>query len=372
MFKRFEKGNLFQLSCADSVERFQLSVFLLIVTIRNCLEIFGSGAVGDLSNAIMYYSLGFKDAIISLYHFDYTSASFVSLSSILSSIMRSNELKLAQIVLGPYIMVLGTEVIVDWVKHSFIVKFNGLKPNVYDRFMESICRDILGYKQDKAASGKEGENDDSSSPKQPPEIKHDRSPIVSKRIGFMSIPLACLVIRIGYQLLQIIGIIPETLISEARWSVDDGVSGGGVGATGSGPVEDESIGSWRLPLKLATWIKNQRSSFEKAGLSFGNLFSVSFLMPAIWILIFLLLVLFKFALGLLLLYLSRSYLLRKKEARTLHDPDQNPDPKLDAILNIHTPHHMLPRDVLRASNLNPPNISLDEIDRFSMVKSRIP
>jgi Eukaryotic membrane protein family len=46
-------GNLFQLSCADVVERFQLSVFLIIVTIRNCIEVLGSGAAGDISNAIL-------------------------------------------------------------------------------------------------------------------------------------------------------------------------------------------------------------------------------------------------------------------------------------------------------------------------------
>lgn len=346
VFKRFEKGNLFQLSCADSVERFQLSIFLLIVTIRNCLEIFGSGALGDLSNALVYYSMGFRDAIISLYHF---KASSISVSSILTSAMGSNELKLAQIVIGPYVIVLGTEMIVDWIKHAFIVKFNGLKPNVYDRFMESICRDLLGIKYSSLLERGNHAHDQSA-----PEIKHDRSPIVSKRIGFISIPIACLIIRIGYQILQIVGIIPETLIG---WENGDQP---GTGSVSDGPMEDSSIGSWRLPLKLATWIKSRRISFEKAGLS-GEF---SFLAPAIWIIAFLLLILFKFALGIALLYISRGYLLRK-----LNIGEQDPK-QMDDILNIHTPHHMLPLDIITQRGRS--SLALDEIDRFSMVKSRIP
>lgn len=48
VFKRFEVGNLFQLACADVAERFQLSVFLAIITARNCIELLGDGVFGDM------------------------------------------------------------------------------------------------------------------------------------------------------------------------------------------------------------------------------------------------------------------------------------------------------------------------------------
>ncbi|KAG0296272.1 hypothetical protein BGZ98_001031 [Dissophora globulifera] len=42
VFKKFEKENLFQLSCSDIVERFQLSVFVVIITVPNLVELSAS------------------------------------------------------------------------------------------------------------------------------------------------------------------------------------------------------------------------------------------------------------------------------------------------------------------------------------------
>jgi hypothetical protein len=42
VFKKFEKDNLFQITCADIVERFTLSLMLLIVAFRNLIELSGS------------------------------------------------------------------------------------------------------------------------------------------------------------------------------------------------------------------------------------------------------------------------------------------------------------------------------------------
>ncbi|KAK3044350.1 hypothetical protein LTS18_001509, partial [Coniosporium uncinatum] len=41
VFKKFEKENLFQLTCADIVERFQLWLMLLIIAMRNIVEVGG-------------------------------------------------------------------------------------------------------------------------------------------------------------------------------------------------------------------------------------------------------------------------------------------------------------------------------------------
>src|SRR5271168_1901320 len=41
VFKKFEKDNIFQLTCADIVERFQLWLMLLIIGLRNIVEMGG-------------------------------------------------------------------------------------------------------------------------------------------------------------------------------------------------------------------------------------------------------------------------------------------------------------------------------------------
>ena len=43
----------------------------------------------------------------------------------------------------PFIMVLGSELLVDWCKHAFITKFNHIRPSVYGRFMDVLCLDFV-------------------------------------------------------------------------------------------------------------------------------------------------------------------------------------------------------------------------------------
>jgi len=42
VFKKFEKDNLFQITCADIVERFTLTLMLFVVAFRNLIELSGS------------------------------------------------------------------------------------------------------------------------------------------------------------------------------------------------------------------------------------------------------------------------------------------------------------------------------------------
>lgn len=42
VFKKFEKENLFQIMCADIVERFQLGLMLTVIALRNMIEMSGS------------------------------------------------------------------------------------------------------------------------------------------------------------------------------------------------------------------------------------------------------------------------------------------------------------------------------------------
>lgn len=97
VFKRFEKENLFQLGCADIVERFQLTLYLVIIGWRNVV------ALG--SDDIQKWS------------------------------------QLWQLVI-PLVLVYGSELFVDWLKHAFITKFNHITPSVYQRFFLHLCRDF--------------------------------------------------------------------------------------------------------------------------------------------------------------------------------------------------------------------------------------
>ncbi|KAF9290142.1 hypothetical protein BGZ68_007845 [Mortierella alpina] len=162
VFKKFEKENLFQLSCSDIVERFQLSVFVTIITIRNLVE---------LSAA--------PPSPFSVY-----PQSFVPLFSSMTAVAR---------LLTPCFLVLGCETLVDWLKHAFITKFNQIRPSVYGRFVDILSRDLVVGSPARLA----GRNNQQ-------QMFVDQSPMVSRRIGLAALPLACLVICVTIQTLQMV------------------------------------------------------------------------------------------------------------------------------------------------------------------------
>ena len=124
VFKKFDRENLFQLACADAVERFILLVFGAIIALRNWSE-FGFAAVSVP--------------------------------------------EVWERVLMPLLMLLGSEIIVDVLKHAFITKFNAIPAHVYSLYAESIAGDL---------SSKSGS---------------DQSPSVARKLGFSLLPLCCLV-----------------------------------------------------------------------------------------------------------------------------------------------------------------------------------
>jgi hypothetical protein len=125
VFRNYKEENIFQLTCNDILERFQLFIYLCIVTANN---------LNDLDWA-------FTPNVI-------YSCTYVAL------------------------IVLGSEYLVDWIKHSFILKFNGIRADIYSKFTKILSHDILN-------SRKEGFLDPSQN--------------VARRIGFISLPLCCLV-----------------------------------------------------------------------------------------------------------------------------------------------------------------------------------
>ncbi len=97
VFKKFDRENLFQLACADAVERFVLLIFGVIIGWRNWSE-FG----------------------------------FAGLSAP----------EVWERVLQPILMLLESEIVVDVLKHAFITKFNSIPAHVYSLYSESIAADL--------------------------------------------------------------------------------------------------------------------------------------------------------------------------------------------------------------------------------------
>ncbi|TPX49539.1 hypothetical protein SeMB42_g02578 [Synchytrium endobioticum] len=249
VFKKFEKENLFQLSCSDIIERFQLSAFLLIITMRNYLELNG-GVGGTFQEALQsFYELSAPLFAPSqwLAALVYGVPSHLAgLRSLLSTIMSLQIYQTLETLLTPIVVVFGSEVLVDWLKHAFITKFNHIRPDVYRRFRESLYRDLVGIRPGSSARGV----DDGGAPVDAGDfeprrrratsslLRHsidpsigrmaalvDQSPAVARRIGFVSLPLACLMIRVSLQTLDMLGFlgaasrIPVVVFSSITFSL---------------------------------------------------------------------------------------------------------------------------------------------------------
>ena len=216
VFKKFEKENLFQLSCADIVERFQLSVFMSIIIIRNYVELTGGNGVDTAVSYLYSFSASIFtpskvfEQLMNAFEGSRTLSftgqgplAMIStifgmlpgwLSVVIGTLARSFEsshFKMIETLLTPAILVIGTEVIVDWLKHAFITKFNQIKPHVYDRYLDSLCRDLVSGLVVTDGTNRREDNIDQTS-------------AVSRRIGFVTLPLACLVIRVFFQTIQIL------------------------------------------------------------------------------------------------------------------------------------------------------------------------
>lgn len=124
VFKKFEKDNIFQLTCADVVERFQLWLMLIIIALRNIVEVGGLSILhaADGASEFVKESVPIRSNSI-------LPNSFTILPS------WSGE------VLTPFLLVLGSEMVVDWIKHAYISKFNNVKPAVYQRYLDVLAKD---------------------------------------------------------------------------------------------------------------------------------------------------------------------------------------------------------------------------------------
>lgn len=122
-FKSFKIPNVFQIACSDAVERFVLTVFLAVMFVV---------AGGDRR---LFVTWG---------------------------------------------IIYGCEVIVDWIKHAFMLKFNRISHRVYRQFGLVICEHLVRTRTHSVVRSLGGS-------------------AVSKRIGFVSIPLAAVVVRMTWE-----------------------------------------------------------------------------------------------------------------------------------------------------------------------------
>ena len=126
VFKRIEKENLFQLTCADVVERFQLWIILLIIAMRNIVEL------GGLRVPVVSADWESTTAKTGPQH---TSSIIPASFRLLPGWLFSGD------VVSPFIVVIGIEIAVDFIKHAYINKFNNIKPSVYSRMLDVLAKD---------------------------------------------------------------------------------------------------------------------------------------------------------------------------------------------------------------------------------------
>jgi hypothetical protein len=129
VFKKFEKENLFQITCADIVERFQLWLMLLIIAMRNVVEVGGLSIRSSETSWTAMFTGG-----------NATAATTFTASNIIPMSFTIFPKYIAQ-VLNPFLLVLGSEMFVDWLKHAYITKFNQYKPEVYSKFFDVLAKD---------------------------------------------------------------------------------------------------------------------------------------------------------------------------------------------------------------------------------------
>jgi len=125
VFKKYNKASLFKITASDICERFKIALFLLLVLVLN--------ASHGMDKKMLY--------------------SYLSTCAV----------------------VWCAEWLSDWLKHSFITKFNYIASSVYEEYGLLLAGDFSGF-------GHEGEN-------------LDHSHAVVKRLGLSQVPLVCVMTK---------------------------------------------------------------------------------------------------------------------------------------------------------------------------------
>ncbi|KAJ9651836.1 hypothetical protein H2198_008901 [Neophaeococcomyces mojaviensis] len=284
VFKKFDKENLFQLTCADIVERFQLWHMLMIIAGRNIVETGGINfgipkILAPAATATASSSPNITQAAPPLTAASVLPRSFTVVPNVLSSI--SSYVPTIGPVLGPFVIVLGSEMVIDSLKHAYINKFNNTKPAIYGRFLDVLAKDY--YTNAFAEQN------------------------LTKRLGLPVIPLSCLMIRTGFQTYQML---------TASWSPSPSSSNAATLAS----IHSQYSTTRSQPTSTAGMIVRKMDElFGQLPATIFNSSVASHFTTILWsILIFLILLVIKLVLGMGLLAYSRHRYKAMKERE--HNP----------------------------------------------------
>ncbi|XP_060063301.1 transmembrane anterior posterior transformation protein 1 homolog [Ylistrum balloti] len=138
LFRKIDKELLYHISCSDVKERFHYTILLAVVFIRNMTEF-------------------------------------------------SWNVEHIWVIIPDVVIVLCAELMVDWVKHAFILKFNEMSADIYYAYKLRLSEDMIANRQSRAYI--------------------DYSDMVARRMGFTPLPLACLLVRICTKSFKVTGTI---------------------------------------------------------------------------------------------------------------------------------------------------------------------
>ena len=99
--------------------------------------------------------------------------------------------------------VLLSEIFVDWLKHAFITKFNHIRPSVYERYIDILCRDLsVGSVWNRSTRKVSFQItlQTTLTLMQPTMI--DQAPFVTRRLGLAALPLAIVAVLVSSQALE--------------------------------------------------------------------------------------------------------------------------------------------------------------------------
>lgn len=129
VFKKFDREGLFQNACADLTERFQLLTYLFLIGLRNLVEF-------DINEGLVPNSFASFPKIS-------ISNNYGNVFNVISFLHLDLDLAWLKVLINPTLIVIGSELLVDWIKHSYIAKYNKFKPSIYERFVNVLSNDFL-------------------------------------------------------------------------------------------------------------------------------------------------------------------------------------------------------------------------------------
>ncbi|KAJ6256173.1 hypothetical protein Dda_9008 [Drechslerella dactyloides] len=277
VFKRIEKENLFQMACADVVERFQLWLMLIIIASRNLVEIGLDGLLGvggfGLTGLVSAAGLGFPSPLGA--NAPNTSTTSSSGGMFLPKSFTILPKWTGQL-MGPFLLVLGSEMFVDWLKHAYITKFNNIKPQIYSRYLDVLAKDYYTH-----AFAEEN---------------------LMRRLGLPVIPLACLFIRSSLQTYQmfISTHFPSPSFGDSTATTNSAASLGKLHTGSSSPATTAALHEFDSTLRRVF-----SSSTGDSAVDLLNTITEYLTIATIFIGIWLVFLVFKFVLGMGLLAVAR-------------------------------------------------------------------